>query len=316
MTGKERFLAALRFKETDRPPHFESMFELEHEAFGLRFPDRNSWADCNAREKEEKIAVCLDIYGRIVERYQWDALAVYWPWSDPDGVAAAKSFFADQIAVGGMVSNGLWAIETITDWVAFSTDLVDHRDHIHAEAERRCRAALEKIDQLVDAGADFLFLPHDVAFNGGPFVSPADFAEIVTPYLARLIARAKTHNVPAIYHSDGMLMPIFDQILACDPQGLQSIDPMAGMDIAEVKRLSYGKMALMGNVQCNLLQDGPLAAIRESAEYCLKHGTPGGGYIFSTSNTVFNGMPLKHYEFMLDVFKEFYTSRQSGEKSK
>jgi uroporphyrinogen decarboxylase len=98
---------------------------------------------------------------------------------------------------------------------------------------------------------------------------------------------------------------VLDQLLACEPQALQSIDPMAGMDIAVVKRLTHGKMALMGNVQCNLLQDGPLPAIRDSALYCLRHASPGGGYIFSTSNTIFPGMPLAHYEYMLAVFREF-----------
>ncbi len=66
------------------------MFELEHEAFGLRFPERISWAGCSPLEKERLIAACMEIYVRIVETYAWDALAVYWPWSDPDGVAAAK----------------------------------------------------------------------------------------------------------------------------------------------------------------------------------------------------------------------------------
>ena len=76
-------------------------------------------------------------------------------------------------------------------------------------------------------------------------------------------------------------------------------------DIAVTKKRCRGRMALMGNVQCNLLQDGPLDAIRESALYCLKNASHGGGYIFSTSNTIFPGMPLAHYEYMLDVFREF-----------
>jgi uroporphyrinogen-III decarboxylase len=63
-------------------------------------------------------------------------------------------------------------------------------------------------------------------------------------------------------------------------------------------------MALMGNVQCSLLQDGPEEAIRDSARYCLEKASPGGGYIFSTSNTVFKGMPLRNYEYMLEVFRE------------
>jgi uroporphyrinogen decarboxylase len=78
---------------------------------------------------------------------------------------------------------------------------------------------------------------------------------------------------------------------------------MAGMDIREVKQRTYGRIALMGNVQCSLLQDGPDEALAASARYCLEHGRPGGGYIFSSSNTIFQGLPLRNYEFMLEVFR-------------
>lgn len=308
MTGKQRFLKTLAFEATDRPPHFESMFELEMEAFGLEFPDRTSWAGCSRPEKEKKIATCMEIYERIVGRYQWDALTVFWPWSDPDGVVAAKRTFGEDIAIGAMVGGSLWCIDTISDWDAFTLDLFEERPRIHVEAERRCRAGLESIDRLVAAGADFIYLPHDVAYNGGPFCCPADFAEIVTPYMSRLVARVKQCGAKAFVHSDGNLMPVLDQILSCGPHVLQSIDPMAGMDIAAVKRITQGRMALMGNVQCDKLQDGPREEIRKSALYCLNHGTPGGGYIFSTSNTIFPGMPLENYEYMLEVFREFNAS--------
>jgi uroporphyrinogen decarboxylase len=308
MTGKQRFLKTLRFEEPDRPPHFEAMFELEREAFGLRFPDRNSWAGCSASEKERKIAVCMEIYQRIVERYQWDALCVYWPWGDPDGVAAAKKTFGSAIAIGGMAGGALWSIDTITDWETFAVELHEDRPKLHLIAEQRCQDALTLIDREVDAGADFIFLPHDVAYNGGPFCAPNDFAEIVIPYMARLVARVKQRGAVAIVHSDGMLMPILDQILSCEPHVLHSLDPMAGMDIAEVKRRTYKRTALMGNVQCNLLQEGPREAIRRSALFCLEHAAPGGGYIFSTSNTIFPGMPLGNYECMLEVFREFYST--------
>ena len=61
MTGKQRFRQALRFEQPDRPPHFESMFELEHEAFGLRFPPRESWAGMTAGEKGRAVAQCMVI---------------------------------------------------------------------------------------------------------------------------------------------------------------------------------------------------------------------------------------------------------------
>ncbi|MBI4026242.1 MAG: hypothetical protein HY360_14745 [Verrucomicrobia bacterium] len=305
MTGKERVLKTLRFEEPDRPPHFEVMFELEHEAFGLQFPDRHSWAGCTRTEKDRKIACCMEIYGRIVERYQWDALAVYWPWSDPDGVRAAKKCFGDSLLIGSIVGGSVWSIDSIQDWDRFALDLAENPQAIHAEAEARTGRAIASFDHLADAGADFIHVVNDVAYNQGPFISPRRFREVVTPHLARQVAHIKKRGVIPFVHTDGNIMPVLDDFLSLGAACFQSVDPMAGLDIAEVKRRTHGRMALMGNVQCNLMQDGPKEAIRESALYCLTHGAPGGGYIFSTSNTIFPGMPLAHYEYMLDVFRAF-----------
>jgi uroporphyrinogen decarboxylase len=289
MTGRERMLKALRFEEPDRPPHFEVMFELEQEAFGLRFPDRRLWCTCSAYEKARMIDACMGIYARIVERFEWDAFAVYWPWSDAGGTT--------------------WSIDSMPDWMQFSLDLMEHPERIHAEAERRTAGALQAFDRLADAGADFIHVVKDVAFNAGTFVSPAQFHEIVTPYLARQVAHIRRRGVIPFVHTDGNIMDVLDDYLSLGAACFQSVDPMAGMDIAVVKRRCHGRMALMGNVQCSLLQDGPLAAIRDAAIYCFQHGSPGGGCIFGSSNTVFPGMPLQHYEHMLSVYRGFCGQR-------
>ncbi len=305
MTGKQRMQKTLRFEQPDRPPHFEIMFELEREAFGLTFPDRDSWAGLNPVQKERAIDRCMEIYERIIERYQWDALAVYWPWSDPDGVRAARKHFGDRILVGSIIGHTVLSIEGMDDWTGFSIQLFEEQEALHVEARSRNQAAHEKIDELIDAGAEFIHLVNDVAFNHGPFISPEQFAEFVTPYLAGQVRHIKERGAYAFVHSDGNIMPLLDQYLSLGADLFQSIDPMAGMDIAEVKRRCQGKMALMGNVQCSLLQDGPREAIRESARYCLERAAPGGGYVFSTSNTIFPGMPLGNYEYMLEVYRGY-----------
>jgi uroporphyrinogen decarboxylase len=191
------------------------------------------------------------------------------------------------------------------DWMQFAVDLVEHPDRIHAGARAREARALAAIDRLADAGADFIHVVNDVAFNAGPFISPAQFHEYITPYLARQVEHIRKRGAIPFVHTDGNIMSILDEYLSLGAACFQSVDPMAGMDIAEVKRRCHGRMALMGNVQCNLLQDGPKEAIRRSALYCLEHGAPGGGYIFGTSNTIFPGMPLENYEYMLAVYREF-----------
>ena len=313
MTSRERIETTLGFVEPDRPPHFEVMFELEREAFGLQFPDRDEWSQMDRVRKVAAVELCIEIYGRIIERFSWDALAVYWPWSDPDGVRAAVTEFGRDIWIGGMVSGGVWSIDSMDDWNQFAADLMENRERIHARARVLCDDALSKIDSLAETGADFIYMPNDVAFNAGPFVSPADFSEIVEPYWREQVERVRSHGLRAFVHTDGQIMPILDSLISLGADLLQSLDPMAGVDIARVKRQTYGRLALMGNVQCNLLQDGPAQAIEASTQYCLESAAAGGGYIFSTSNTIFPGRPLENYEYMLEVFRAFCGSAAHNE---
>lgn len=310
MTGKERMLKTLRFEEPDRPPHFEIMFELEKEAFGMQFPERTVWQSVKGAERERLIGGCMEIYAKIIERYQWDALAVFWPWSDGDGVRAAKKMFGDSILIGSIVGNTVHSIENTSDWTQFAIDIMDHPERIHEDAKRKRDHAIQQFDMLADAGADFIHVVNDVAFNAGTFISPAQMREFIFPYLVDEVTHIRKRGVLPFVHTDGNIMDVLDDYIALGAACFQSVDPMAGMDIARVKARTHGKMALMGNVQCSLLQDGPKEAIRASARYCLENASKGGGYIFGTSNTIFPGMPLSHYEYMLEVYRDFCGGKQ------
>ena len=210
MTGKERMLKTLAFEEPDRPPHFEIMFQLEEQAFGLHFPPMEAWSGCTKTKKQRMVGVCMAIYEKIVERYKWDALAVYFPWSDPDGVVAAKKTFGDDLLIGSIVGDTVWSIEHMPDWNQFAVDLRERPEHLHAVAEEKTRRTMAKIDLLIEAGADFLFLVNDVAFNSGPFVSPRHFHEIVTPYLTRQVEYITRRGAIPFVHTDGNIMLILD----------------------------------------------------------------------------------------------------------
>lgn len=305
MNSRERMKATLGFEQPDRIPHFESMFELEYEAFGMRFPEAAQWKSMSPAQHRKATGLCMDIYQRIIERYCWDALCVYSPWSDPYGVQLAKERFGQEILIGGFCGSGVWSIENVEDWMQFSLDVYDNPNRLLEEAERMCEGALNKIDLLAEAGADFIFMPNDIAFNGGPFIAPEQLRTFVFPFWKRQVERIKEHGIYAFLHTDGQITPILDDLIDLGADCLQSIDPMAGVDIAEVRQRTFGKLALMGNVQCSLLQDGPQSLIRSSAEYCLTHASAGGGYIYSTSNTIMKGLPLENYEYMLSILHDF-----------
>ena len=191
-----------------------------------------------------------------------------------------------------------------SEMMEFVEKLYDNPQGMKDEAQRRVDASLKSYESYRQAGADGFMLCSDYAFNQGPFLSPDMFAEFITPYLHQAIDGIRDLGGYAIKHTDGNLMPVIDQILSCHPHALHSLDPMAGMDIRELKEKYGQQVCLIGNVHCAHMQSGTPGQIRESAEYALTHGKPGGGYIFSTSNVVFRGMPMESYELIHSIWME------------
>jgi uroporphyrinogen decarboxylase len=171
-------------------------------------------------------------------------------------------------------------------------------------AARRVDQALERGERFRRHGVlDGLALCADYCFNTGPFLSPAMFDEFVTPYLVRQVQALREMGFYYLKHTDGDIMPILDRLVECNPHALHSLDPQAGVDIAEVKRLVGDRVCLCGNVNCGLMDTGTDEEVIESARYALEHGMPGGGYVFCTSNCIYTGMRLARYELILDVWR-------------
>ena len=62
------------------------------------------------------------------------------------------------------------------------------------------------------------------------------------------------------------------------------------MDLTRINR-EYGRdLALVGNIDVQVLCGDDLAAVRREIDRCIAAGAPGGGYMIATCNSIFNGM--------------------------
>ena len=104
-------------------------------------------------------------------------------------------------------------------------------------------------------------------------------------------------------------MPILDQLVACGPDALHSLDPQGGVDLAMVRDRYGDKVCLIGNVNCGLLQTGTEQECTDDILRSLKDGMQAPGYIFSTSNCVYTGLSLARYELMVDLWNRFGYNR-------
>ena len=290
MTSKQRLECVLNGQIPDVPPHWELVFQIEKEMFGM---------DPAAVAEADRGVFQVDVFHRLIDELGWAAVGGHWEAAQIDRCQKALGHKA---LVAAFEGEGVFWMPTGGDMMDFVVRLFEQPEELHREARRKCDTAKQYFRQAVDVGADFFVLTYDFGYNDAPFVSPEQFKDIVTPYLAELVQSIHDLGKKAILHSDGCLNRVLDQIHGTGVDGYQSIDPQGHMDIKQVRE-RFPDWILMGNVACNMLQDTNEAQIRESVRYCMTHGGIGKPYIFSTSNCIFNGMPPESYRIMLDEYR-------------
>jgi uroporphyrinogen decarboxylase len=282
------------------------------EAFGKVHPQHRSyhqWDQMEEKERRLHREDMADVYIATAERFEHSAILLT---PNPGRLDETLKLVDTVREKSGdryflmIHGDATYGIPDGGSMVAFSCRMVDDPEGLKAQADAHVEGALAHAEAIrKHGGLDGFALCSDYCFNTGPFLSPSSFGEFVTPYLSKLIAGYRDMGFYTIKHTDGNIMPIIDQLVQANPHALHSLDPQAGVDIAEVKRLYGDQVCLIGNVNCGLLDTGTDEEARQSARYALEHGSPGGGYIFSTSNTIYPGMRLSRYETILEVWRAY-----------
>ena len=314
MTPRERFIRTLKCEPIGgRVPTFELEFRLTMEAFGRVHPGHRNYSQWDQMSRGEKRAHLKDmaqLYVDIADKYEHSAIMIV---GEPGGVQDYCELLENIREISGdkyyITSHGdaTWSIPDGTNMMEFSVMMYEEPEKLNEISARRVDASLEYARWLHDHGhlLDGFSLCSDYCFNVNPFFSPDMFAELIAPYLKQLIAGYRSMGYYSIKHTDGNIMPILKQIADCQPDAIHSLDPQGGVLIPEVRRATEDKICLIGNVNCALLQTGTEEECTADVLRSLREGMERGyGYVFSTSNVAYTGLPLSRYELMNRLWKE------------
>ncbi len=162
------------------------------------------------------------------------------------------------------------------------------------------------MERAAEEGADILLTGDDYAHRQAPIMSPAHFREFVLPYLKETIDVAKAKGVPFIKHTDGNLWPIIDMLVDAGIDCLDPLEPMARMDIGEVKRRYGDRIAVAGNVDCGeLLSRGTVKEVVEAVKETIAKAAVGGGHILASSNSIHPAVKPENYRAMVEAGKRY-----------
>ena len=162
------------------------------------------------------------------------------------------------------------------------------------------------LNRTVDEGLDVVVSGDDYAFRTAPLMSPAFFDEYCAPYIKEMADAAHARGVPFVKHTDGYIWPILDAVVNAGVDAIDPIEPIAGMDIGEVKAKYGDRVAVVGNVDCTeILTHASREEIIDAVKETIAKASVGGGHVIASSNSIHPGVNPESYRTMVETAKEF-----------
>lgn len=170
-------------------------------------------------------------------------------------------------------------------------------------------ALFEKVGSIIynlfENMADFpcvkaLWFTDDIAYAGGLMVSPDVLRKYLFPWMARIGELCRRRSIPFLYHSDGVLYEVLDDLIALGVNGLHPIEPKS-MDLSELKQRVGGRLALLGHIEVDTLARGTPEEVERLVRTALLKGAPGGGYAIGSSNSLPEYCKWENYLTMLQA---------------
>ena len=185
-------------------------------------------------------------------------------------------------------------------------NFITEPDFIHEFFDKILDFNIKLTRNAIRAGADIIFETDDYAYNKGLLFSPQIYEEFINPRLKQFVKVVHDEGGMIVKHSDGNLMKIIDRIVDTGIDGLNPIDPQAGMDISEIKQKFGDKVCLWGNIDCgNLLTFGSVNEVEEAVKNCIENASAGGGFVLSSSNSIHSSVKPENYEAMLKYGRQY-----------
>ena len=239
-------------------------------------------------------------------------IAAY-PWPEPDwwdfsGIAAAiqsadpnKHYHWRYRA--GSIFESAWQMRGMQEFlVDLASDpdiplyIMDRFTEVIVENTRR---ALEQSSHLID----MVYFYDDVGAQENLMISRNMWRKYIKPRHARIIEVAKSYGKSVMYHCDGAIYPLLDELIDMGIDVLNPIQPTA-KDMAPARlKLEFGnRLSFHGGIDIvGTLPRGTPSEVRTEVVERVNDLGDGGGYILTSSHHIQSDTPLENVLAMYEL---------------
>jgi len=272
--------------------------------------DAGLWTPYRRKDKEGNL---VPAYKRDVKtRADYEELIL-----DSDGqIADLKKYLKEykdaiskrnsKIGVAGLygcISQTLY--EFVVGMNDFMMMVYEDRDLVEEMLEQSTVHFVKTTQALIDGGADFIWPADDIAFKTGLFIPPKLMKEMWVPRMARIMEPAVNAGIPVMFHSDGKVDDIVEDLIEMGVDCLNPMDPY-GVEYADYKKRYGDRLCLSGNVDIEFpLSKGTPEDVDADVKKHMEILKPGYGYVATVSHSVVNYIPHENVIAYLNAIHKY-----------
>jgi len=160
---------------------------------------------------------------------------------------------------------------------------------IHEVMSEYTKVNVEIAKRLCEAGVDIIRYADDLGMKGRSIFSLKQFREFILPYYKKIYQTCKKGGAFIIQHCCGYIDKLLPDMVEAGLNGIQALEPAAGVDLAHIKDTLGDKVALLGGMDSSrILSFGTPKDVEEDVKKCIKVAGKGGGYFPGPSHNILN----------------------------
>ncbi len=281
--------------------------ERNEHGFVFRFERWTSWLAERPFRSVHDIARYLerDLRGEIAP---WASYVLFRD-GEPDVDLFRRNAAAIQSAIGDTVytfSTPSLAFNTALTTVAglegLSYLLADYPDLTEEWLAMTHEREVRFLRATADPGLSPVALVYgDIAGKNGLLFSPAFLQRWLFPQLRELVRILHEAGMWAIYHSDGNLLPVLDDLVACGIDGLNPVEAHTGLTIPAIRR-RYPNLVTCGGIDAtDLLPYGTPEDVRAEVQRAVEAGGGPARLILGSSTEIHQACRLENAIALLEA---------------
>jgi uroporphyrinogen decarboxylase len=171
-------------------------------------------------------------------------------------------------------------------FVNFSRYVYEKPDFVRQVIDFQTELYLMYLDAIMQSPVEVVIGGDDLGQKTGPMMRPELVEKLFGESYRRVSELVHKRNKKLIWHSCGNIYAFLDKFVEWGFDGVFTLEPTAGMELAKVRDQVGHKLVLVGNLDVSyLLVRGTRDEVESAVKQAVRDAAPGGGYILSASHS-------------------------------